>query len=104
MHQTHGFSLTEVLISLCLITTTSLALLHQQWQITRLFNQFHLQSSALNELDSLSEELKQQVSEEAIFQCTITNHQKKTELEITWYEPSVQGNYPRTLKRSLFLG
>ncbi|RUQ96866.1 prepilin-type cleavage/methylation domain-containing protein [Legionella septentrionalis] len=53
----NGFSLTEVLISLFLLTTIALALLKQQWQIQQLFNQLHWRAQALIELDNLSEQL-----------------------------------------------
>ena len=52
-----GFSLTEVLVSLILITTTSLALLKQQWQISQLFNQIATRASALSQLDNAVERL-----------------------------------------------
>lgn len=39
MLASRGFSLTEVLISLLLMTTVSLLLLKHQWQISQLFNQ-----------------------------------------------------------------
>lgn len=52
-----GFSLTEVLVSLLLMTTTSLALLKQQWQVSQLFNQIHTRASALSQLDNVSERL-----------------------------------------------
>lgn len=53
----NGFSLTEVLVSLLLMTGTSLALLHQQWQLNQSINQFQLHQQALNELDNTSEQL-----------------------------------------------
>lgn len=52
-----GFSLTEVLVSLLLITTTSLALLKQQWQISQLFNQIATRANALSQLDNAVERL-----------------------------------------------
>lgn len=39
MDTIHGFSLTEVLIALLLLSTTSLALLKQEWHITQFFQQ-----------------------------------------------------------------
>ncbi len=104
MHQTNGFSLTEVLISLALITTISLALLHQQWQMTRVFNQFHLQNHALNELDSMSEEVRLEFFNPSMFQRTIINRNKESELEIAWNEPVLQVDGHRSLKRRLLLG
>ena len=50
-----GFSLTEVLVSLLLITSTSLALLKQQWHTHQLFNHVHTHVLAFTELDNVSE-------------------------------------------------
>ena len=55
MNQTGGFSLIEVLISLLLVSTTSLALLQQQWHVSQLFNQAHIRMKALFELDNTFE-------------------------------------------------
>lgn len=58
-----GFSLTEVLVSLVLMTSVSLLLLKQQWHISQLFNQtqvhmaLHIQAENLHErilLDTLT--------------------------------------------------
>ena len=57
MSTSQGFSLTEVLIALFLITTTSVGLLSEQWRITQLFNQAALSSQALIELDNNAERL-----------------------------------------------
>lgn len=45
-----GFSLTEVLIALLLLSTTSIALLKQEWHITQFFQQ------ARNEVEGLLSE------------------------------------------------
>ena len=50
-----GFSLTEVLVSLLLMTTTSLALLKQQWQVSQLLNQIYSRANALSQLDNITE-------------------------------------------------
>ena len=55
MNTTQGFSLTEVLVSLFLVTTTSLALLTQQWHVSQLFNQAHIRMNAMLLLDNASE-------------------------------------------------
>ena len=52
-----GFSLTEVLVSLLLMTTTSLALFKQQWHVSQLFNQIHNRTGALSQLDNAAERL-----------------------------------------------
>ena len=58
-----GFSFTEVLVSLLLMTSVSLLLLKQQWQTRQLFNQRHGQLIALIELDNKSEDLFLQTSQ-----------------------------------------
>lgn len=57
MNAYQGFSLAEVLVALLLVTTTSLALLQQQWQTNQLFNQALLRSLALTQLDNNSERM-----------------------------------------------
>lgn len=51
-----GFSLTEVLVSLLLVTTASLTLLKHQWQTSQLFNQIHTRTTALSLLDNAAEQ------------------------------------------------
>ena len=52
-----GFSLTEVLVSLVLMTSTSLVLLKQQWQVSQLYNQVVTRAGALSQLDNVVERL-----------------------------------------------
>lgn len=52
MNTTQGFSLTEVLVSLFLVTTTSLALLTQEWHVSLLFNQTHSHIKTLLQVDN----------------------------------------------------
>lgn len=47
MKRSQGFSLFEVLVSLLLITGTTLALMQQQWQLSRLLNQLLTSSQEL---------------------------------------------------------
>ena len=47
-----GFSLTDVLVSLLLITSTSLALLKQQWHVSQFFNQLEMRATVLLELEN----------------------------------------------------
>lgn len=54
-HTTQGFSLTEVLISLLLVTSSALALFKQEWQITQSFYQLYAQMDSLLQNDNLSE-------------------------------------------------
>jgi len=55
MSTNQGFSLTEVLVSLVLITGTSLALLKQQCQVSQLFIQMNIRANALSHADNTSE-------------------------------------------------
>ena len=55
MNTSHGFSLTEVMVSLLLMTSTSLALIKQQWQTTQLFNQMQSGIQLLNQSDNVAE-------------------------------------------------
>ena len=55
MNTSRGFSLTEVLVSLLLLTTTSLALLTQQWHVSQLFNQAHTRMNDLLLSDNVAE-------------------------------------------------
>ena len=50
-----GFSLTEVLISLVLISSTSIALLRQQWQLGHVLNQTLTKTQVLIEFDNNNE-------------------------------------------------
>lgn len=52
-----GFSLTDVLVSLLLITSTSLALLKQQWQVSQFVNQLQTRAHLLLQLDNDTERL-----------------------------------------------
>ena len=53
-----GFSLTEVLVSLLLVTSSSLALLTQQWHVHQLLNQLSTRVNGLIQLDNRSERLQ----------------------------------------------
>jgi len=50
-----GFSLIEVLVSLFLVTSISLALLKQQWHVHQLFHQMHVQANIALQLDNTLE-------------------------------------------------
>ena len=52
-----GFSLTDVLVSLLLITSTSLALLKQQWQVSQFVNQLQTRTNLIVKLDNESERI-----------------------------------------------
>jgi prepilin-type N-terminal cleavage/methylation domain-containing protein len=53
-----GFSLTEVLVSLLLISSTSLAFLYQQWQLCRILNQTIADSYALEQRNNNRERMQ----------------------------------------------
>ncbi len=61
MNQQKGFSLTEVLASLLLVSTLALALLQQQWQSKQLLNQLVLRIQGTQFLDQIEEALVAQV-------------------------------------------
>lgn len=52
MNNQKGFSLVEVVISLLLITSTSVLLLRQHWQLSQLLNQLLVKSAALVQTDN----------------------------------------------------
>jgi Tfp pilus assembly protein PilV len=90
MEQSHGFSLTEVLISLCLMATTILAVVKQQWHLTQLFNQVSTQQQALIELDNYSEVffvLNEQRTSLSRFKYAVSNNRNVIELSLAWQQP-----------------
>ena len=52
-----GFSLTDVLVSLLLVTSTSLALLKQQWHVSQFVNQLQTRTNLIVKLDNESERI-----------------------------------------------
>ncbi|MCX7117377.1 MAG: hypothetical protein NTW94_05660 [Legionellales bacterium] len=50
-----GFSLTDVLLSLTLMTSTSLALFQQQWHLSHFFSLSHISLATLSQSDNASE-------------------------------------------------
>ena len=59
MKKNQGFSLTEVVVSLCLMMSMSYALLKQQWQIRQLFTQTSGHAAVLQVLENTSERMRQ---------------------------------------------
>ena len=55
MYQQKGFSLTEVLASLLLVTILAFTLLQQQWQSKQLINQLMLRAQGTHLLDQIEE-------------------------------------------------
>ncbi len=118
-----GFSLTEVLVSLLLMTTTSLALLQQQWQVSQLFNQIHTRVQALSQLDNATEKLQMGYDVVAVSRpfnlqyfpskarLTPTKHPLSDghalqiiHLQLTWVPPSPTVPACCTLERRLMIG
>lgn len=91
MKTCQGFSLTEVLVSLLLMTTTSLALLKQQWHTNQLLNQVHFQTKALRVLDNASERLMSGsflLDQDDWFALKKIQTQATTQLKISWDAPT----------------
>ena len=57
MYTSSGFSFAEVLVSMGLMASLTLALLTHQWHISQLFNQINARNQALTYLDNASERL-----------------------------------------------
>ncbi len=58
MRTCDGMSLTEVLVSLLLVTSTSLALIQQQWHVSHLTHEINRRNEALLQLDNASERIE----------------------------------------------
>lgn len=58
MTTSDGLSLTEVLVSLAIVTSASMALLQQQWRVTRYIHRIHHQYNTLQQIDNTSEQFK----------------------------------------------
>ncbi len=106
MNSYRGFSLTEVLVSLLLVTGTSMALLKQQWQTSQLFNQVHLRMQALELLDNVSERVVAghaaiMADERFHLQQAYLNH--NLNLQITWNSLSIQSNDCCMLQRQILV-
>ncbi len=104
MTDSQGFSLTEVLVSLFLISGAALALLHQQWQQAQLVNQMLLYSSAMVQIDNQSERLFAQQSLTSVdkpFQLKQTTQNQGLLLELSWLSPGSTANSIHQLQRQL---
>ena len=102
-----GFSLTEVLLSILLITSTSVALLKQQWQISQLFNQIHTRGNALSHLDNAVERLQSNYDLEttaSLFHLQYTRIEQIITLEMNWKSPVILSPNCCTMKRQLVVG
>ncbi len=104
MNAYHGFSLTEVLVSLLLMTGTSLALLNQQWQISQLFNQLQARTQALTQLDNASELIiagHEVFATDKRFQIKKSQTKHTLSLQITWNSPGSKHNKVHRVQRQL---
>lgn len=82
-----GFSLTEVLISLLIVSCTGMLFLKQHWTIERLYQQMSLRQRALFLLDDLSEKrFSSSISLDSPdpFQIRVIPHEQQAELQIIW--------------------
>lgn len=94
MNAYQGFSLTEVLVALLLLTTTSLTLLQQQWQTNQRLNQALLRALALTQLDNNSERI---IARQALAMVKEPFHWQKTEMNST---VMLQISWPVAVTRS----
>ncbi|MCC5013915.1 MULTISPECIES: hypothetical protein [unclassified Legionella] len=87
MNAYQGFSLTEALVALFLLTTTSLTLLQQQWQTNQRLNEALLRALALIQLDNNAERI---IARQALAKVKEPFQWQKTEtnstviLQISW--------------------
>ncbi|WP_058482367.1 type IV pilus modification PilV family protein [Legionella spiritensis] len=87
MNTSQGFSLVEVLVSLCLVTGTALMLLSQQWQMSRLFNDIRLSHQAVLQFDNAIERVHAGIPlpvMDAPFTLKITHSGKHVDLYLNW--------------------
>lgn len=88
----NGFTLTEVLVSLILVTGTSLALMKQQWLTSQMVNAIDLRMQALTCLDNSTEQLladfPPQKNDER-FQLHLTRTAQKTMITVCY--PDLHG-------------
>lgn len=93
MEKSTGFSLTEVLVSLLLVSTIILALLRQQWQIAQWINQLNLQFDGMIYLDNQSERQSRHLPLTPAAKPFQLSHKVQREgYELDLYWPSIQQN------------
>lgn len=90
MNWQKGFSLTEVLISLSLVTILVLALLQQQWQNKQLLNQLIFRTQGSQFLDQIEESLVAKVSKlpptPSPYHLDIQLKNQQLFLHLVWFE------------------
>ncbi|KTD72943.1 prepilin-type N-terminal cleavage/methylation domain-containing protein [Legionella tucsonensis] len=90
MNWQKGFSLTEVLVSLLLVTTLALTLLQQQWQSKQLLNQLIFRTHGSQFLDQIEESLVAKVSKlpptPSSYHLDIQLKNQQLLLHLVWFE------------------
>ncbi len=90
MNWQKGFSLTEVLVSLLLVTTLALALLQQQSQSKQLLNQLVFRSQGSQFLDQIEETLVARVSKfpeiPSPYHVEIQHKNHQLLIQLAWFE------------------
>ena len=102
----HGFTLTEVLVSLILITGTSLALMNQQWLTSQTVNRIDLRMQALIYLDNSTEQLLADFlpqNNDERFQLHLTRTTPKTTITVCYPALHDVKNQYQKLSRDLVL-
>ncbi len=102
MNTCDGLSLTEVLVSLVIVTSASLALLQQQWHVSRYTHQINHRNEAVRQLDNASEQLvaQQLPAVDSSCQLTTRSFKRETDLQLRWEDGSSGGYLKRLLVRS----
>jgi prepilin peptidase dependent protein C len=102
MNTCDGLSLTEVLVSLVIVTSASLALLQQQWHVSRYTHQINHRNEAMRQLDNASEQLvaQQLLIIDSSYQLATRSIKRITELQLRWENDSADGHLKRLLVRS----
>ncbi|MGL5742536.1 MAG: prepilin-type N-terminal cleavage/methylation domain-containing protein [Legionella sp.] len=90
MKQQKGFSLTEVLASLLLVTTLTLSLLQHQWQSKQLLNKLVLRTHGTQYLDQAEEHLVAHAAKSALtpdpYHLDIQHKNQERWLSLTWFK------------------
>ncbi len=99
MRTCEGLSLTEVLVSLVLVTSASLALIQQQCHVSQFIHQITVRNDAILQLDNASEQLLAQryAKVDESFQFNHKQINQQTQLELSWENdtPRAGGGYLR---------
>lgn len=106
MRLQQGFTLLEVLVSLMLMTTTSLAMLKYQWHLSQLFNHLQLRYQAFFYLDNASEFLRCELSTELLtgFRLQRTHRSIVSSLQIRWHTPYAPTSAEEVIQREVVEG